>query len=151
MRIVVPIAIVIVVSNAVDAADEDAAYLALLAAKRKSLTMGDEDEDDAVFMDEWTDDEEIESALDDVDVFSMLVAAMNTMQDTEPQRFQVHISHGNTSIHDFLVLQTKAETFETSMQELMNTIHDCKKPLHDLMQYAHIRKADMSHKMHAPV
>lgn len=81
----------IVAFNAVDAADEDTAYLALLAAKRKSLAMGDEEEEDAVLMDEWTDDEEIESALDDVDVFSMLVAAMNTMQDSEPQRFQVHI------------------------------------------------------------
>lgn len=75
--------------NAVDAADEDAAYLALLAAKRKDLAIGVEEDGSGIVMDDWTDDEEIESALDDVDVFSMLVAAMNSMQDKEPERFQV--------------------------------------------------------------
>lgn len=83
--------------RAVDAGDEDAAYLALLAAKRKSLAMGDDDDQNTILMDEWTDDEEIETALDDVDVFSMLVAAMNNMQDVEPQRFQVTCPVSTTS------------------------------------------------------
>lgn len=74
---------------AVDAADEDAAYLALLEARRHTLASGEDD--DAIVMDEWTDDEEIESALDETDVFSMLANTMKNMQVLEPKRFQVHV------------------------------------------------------------
>eukprot|EP00892_Ulva_mutabilis_P009974 jgi/Ulvmu1/7349/UM036_0009.1 len=105
-----------------DTADEDEAYLALLAAKRNNLAIGEEEDEDAIVMEDWTDDEEIESALDDVDVFSMLVAAMNNMQDREPERFQA----------------------------VMGRIDDCKGSLHDLMQYAHIRRADKSHEKMQP-
>ena len=72
---------------AVDPADEDAAYDAMLA-ERLALK-GDSDDLAGIISDGWTDDEEIESALNDVDVFNMLVAAMNSMKSNEPERFQV--------------------------------------------------------------
>jgi hypothetical protein len=86
--------------RAVDPAEEDAEYDAMLAQRRSVLAAlesraagaagaDDDDDDDDLCRDEWTDDEEVESALDDVDVFSMLVAAMNSMQEREAHRYQV--------------------------------------------------------------
>lgn len=80
---------------AVDPADEDAAYEEMLAARRANMAKLECESDDELvdelfqFNDDWTDDEEIETALSQVDVFNMLVAAMNNMKTNEPERFQV--------------------------------------------------------------
>lgn len=81
---------------AVDPADEDAAYDEMLAERRTLLAKleggeADDDDDDleGFLNGDWTDDEEIETALNNVDVFNMLVAAMNSMKSNEPERFQV--------------------------------------------------------------
>jgi hypothetical protein len=74
--------------RAVDELDEDEAYLRLLDAKKAQLSSKD-DSSGIINMDEWTDDEETESALDAHDPFGMLVLTMNAMQTSHPQRFQV--------------------------------------------------------------
>lgn len=81
-----------------DPAEEDAAYDEMLAERRTliaKLEGGESDDDDlaGLFNDDWTDDEEIETALNNVDVFNMLVSAMNNMKSNDPERFQVRRGH----------------------------------------------------------
>jgi hypothetical protein len=96
---------------AVDPAEEDAAYDEMLAERRTliaKLEAGESENDDfaGILDDEWTDDEEIETALNNVDVFNMLITAMNNMKSNEPERFQVRSPHhsNDCSLHSGLQL-----------------------------------------------
>jgi hypothetical protein len=76
--------------RAVDELEQDAAYLNLLEAKQAALAEGGGGGGDSgIIFEEWTDDEETESALDSHDPFGLLVLAMNAMQSSAPQRFHV--------------------------------------------------------------
>jgi hypothetical protein len=46
-------------------------------------------EDDAIILNDWTDDEEAETALDKHDPYSLLVHSMNALQSSHPAQFQV--------------------------------------------------------------
>jgi hypothetical protein len=90
---------------AVDPAEEDAAYDEMLVERRTliaKLEAGESEDDDLAGMlnGDWTDDEEIETALNNVDVFNMLVAAMNNMKSNEPERFHVRCLHQSSAAHN---------------------------------------------------
>ena len=75
-----------------DELEKDAAYLKLLEAKQKQLEAaggGGDGDSDPIFMDDFTDDEETESALDEHDPFGLLVLSMNAMQESHPAQFAV--------------------------------------------------------------
>lgn len=106
----------------VDPVDEDAEYLEMLSkrAARMARAQGAEGEDDsdAIIFDDWTDDEEVESALDDIDAFDWLVTTLNTVQQGAPERFQ----------------------------GLMASLDEgAKGALQEIVQFAHIRKAQKQH------
>ena len=67
--------------------DEDALYLEEL--QKTAARMRRAANDDTFDWDDWTDDEEIETAIDDVDAFDWLASSLREIQTTAPQRFQV--------------------------------------------------------------
>ena len=71
--------------------DDDAAYMELLEQQRKQIAAANSGAEGAEIDDEWTDDEEIDSALEQLDPFGMLVLTMNNLQAQEPAQFQVCI------------------------------------------------------------
>jgi hypothetical protein len=70
-----------------DRSDDDA-YLEMLEKYQKSKASAPS-EDDGIIMNDWTDDEETETALDKHDPYSLLVHSMNALQSSHPAQFQV--------------------------------------------------------------
>jgi hypothetical protein len=67
------------------------AYLAMLEKRQKQSALCGSEDTAANIMDEWTDDEEIDSALDQHDPYGLLVLTMSTLQSSHPTQFQVCI------------------------------------------------------------
>lgn len=74
------------------AGDDDEAYLAMLEQRRSAIAASQRGDGIAAEMDEWTDDEEVDSALDSRDPFALLVNAMNSLQAQHPEQFAVRLS-----------------------------------------------------------
>ncbi|XP_048333366.1 importin beta-like SAD2 [Ziziphus jujuba] len=72
--------------DAEDGDEADSLRLQKLAAQAKSFRPADEDDDDSE--DDYSDDEELQSPIDDVDPFIFFVDAVKAMQASDPSRFQ---------------------------------------------------------------
>lgn len=69
-----------------EADDADNVQLKRLAAQAKAFRQNDEDEDDTD--DDYSDDEELQSPIDEVDPFILFVDTVKVMQASDPSRFQ---------------------------------------------------------------
>lgn len=72
--------------DAEDGDEADSNKLQKLAAQAKSFRPADEDDDDSD--DDYSDDEELQSPLDEVDPFIFFVDSVKAMQASDPLRFQ---------------------------------------------------------------
>ncbi|XP_021733231.1 importin beta-like SAD2 [Chenopodium quinoa] len=68
--------------------DADSNHLNRLAARAKAFRMNDEDDDDDDSDDDYSDDEELQSPIDEVDPFILFVDTVKVMQASDPSRFQ---------------------------------------------------------------
>lgn len=78
-------------TRADDALDEDAAYLELLEKQRQALAGTGDGQSSPLILDDWTDDEETDTALDRHDPYALLVHSMNALQSSHPAQFQVQM------------------------------------------------------------
>eukprot|EP00873_Tetraselmis_striata_P029005 jgi/Tetstr1/449269/TSEL_036472.t1 len=72
--------------------EDDDAYLRRLAAKAKNFTFGDDSDDD------WTDDEEVQTPIDDIDPFVSFSDLLNHFQASDQQKLGVLTSSADETV-----------------------------------------------------
>ena len=120
-----------------DELEKDAAYLKLLEAKQKQMEAaggGGDGDSDPIFMDDFTDDEETESTLDEHDPFGLLVLSMNKMQESHPAQFAVRPADHALCAAD-----------RSQCYEMYRSIHDAHSRSHAFLRSADYRGLPCAH------